>query len=138
MTLPAINPRQDQQPMKKIIAVTLCLALTACATRPTGENYRPVIDTKGADITRLEEDLRECQAYAARVAGAAEQAAAGAVAGAVLGAMLAAAAGSRYSRNQHAAVGAVAGLSGGAVSGERDQRDVIRRCMTGRGYNVLQ
>lgn len=25
-----------------------------------------------------------------------------------------------------------------AVAGERDQRDVIRRCMTGRGYNVLQ
>lgn len=124
--------------MKKLIAVTVCLALTACATQPTGENYRPVIDTKGVETTQLESDLRECQAYAAQVAGAAEQAAAGAVAGALFGAVLAAAAGSRYSRNQHAAVGAVAGMSGGAIAGERDQRNVIRRCMSGRGYTVLQ
>jgi outer membrane lipoprotein SlyB len=124
--------------MKKIIAVTVCLALTACATRPSGENYQPIIDTKGVDTVRLESDLHECQAYARQVAGAAQQAAAGAVAGALLGAILAAAAGSRYSRNQHAAVGAVAGMSSGAVAGERDQRDIIRRCMAGRGYNVLQ
>lgn len=124
--------------MKKTIAIAVCLALAACASRPMGENYRPVIDTKGVDAARLENDLRECQAYAATVAGAAEQAMAGAVAGALLGTLLAAAAGGGYSRNQHAAVGAVAGMSGGAVAGERDQRDVIRRCMAGRGYNVLQ
>lgn len=124
--------------MKRIIAASLCLALTACATRPTGENYQPIIDTKGVDAAVLENDLRECQAYAAQVAGAAQRAVAGAVAGALLGAILAAAAGGRYSRNQHAAVGAVAGMSSGAVAGERDQRDIIRRCLAGRGYNVLQ
>lgn len=96
--------------MKKTIAVTVCTALAACATQPTGENYRPIVYTKGVDTARLEDDLRECQAYAARVAGAAEQAAAG----------------------------AFADMSGGTVAGERDQRNVIRRCVAGRGYNVFQ
>lgn len=127
--------------MQKIIiitAVALAFALAGCATHNTGANYRPVIDRKGVDHARLDADLQECQHYATEVASAAEQAAAGAVAGALFGAVLAAAAGSSYSRNQHAAVGGVTGAAAGAVSGEKDQRNIIRRCMNGRGYNVLQ
>ena len=124
--------------MKKLCLGALCLALASCATTRSGENYRPIIDTKNVDPQALEVDQRECQAYAARVAGAAEQAAAGAVAGALFGTLIAAAAGGRYSRNQHAAVGAVSGAAAGAVDGERSQRDIIRNCMTGRGYRVLQ
>lgn len=120
-----------------IVTLTLTLTTTGCATRPMGENYRPLVDLKGADPARFEADLGECQAYAKQVAGAAEKAAAGALAGALLGAVLAAAAGNRYSRNQHAAVGAVTGLASGAAAGEHDQRSVIIRCLGGRGYSVL-
>lgn len=120
------------------LALTVSICVTGCATRSTGENYRPLVDTKGADMAQYETDLRECQQYAAQVAGAAEQAAVGALAGAIFGTLLAAAAGRGYSRNQHAAVGAVAGAAGGAVAGERDQRSVINRCLSGRGYRVLQ
>jgi outer membrane lipoprotein SlyB len=126
--------------MQKITltAVAIALALAGCATHNTGANYRPVIDKKGIDQTQLDTDLQECQRYATEVANAAEQAATGAVAGALFGAVLAAAAGGGYSRSQHAAVGGVTGAAAGAVSGERDQRNIIRRCMSGRGYNVLQ
>jgi outer membrane lipoprotein SlyB len=124
--------------MQKIIATVLALAMAGCATHNTGANYRPVIDRKGADLAQLDVDLAECQRYATEVASAAEQAAAGAVAGALLGAVLAAAAGNSYSRNQHAALGGVTGAAAGAASGEKDQRNIIRRCMSGRGYNVLQ
>ncbi|MDP2369195.1 hypothetical protein [Rhodoferax sp.] len=73
------------------VASILILALLGgCATRPTGEHYRPIVDLRGADATRYESDLSECQAYARQVAGAAEQAAAGALAGAVFGTLLAA------------------------------------------------
>lgn len=117
------------------VAVLLSV-LAGCAN--TGANYRPIVDTKGiGDMTRYESDLRECQLFATQTAGAGEGAMAGALAGAALGALLAAAAGSRYSRNQHAGVGAVAGAAAGAGQGETDQRTIIRRCMAGRGYNVL-
>lgn len=110
--------------------------LSACAT--TGQNYRPIIDTKGVQASKLEADLRDCQSFAAQSANAAQSAAAGAVAGALLGALLAAAAGSNYSRNQSARLGAVYGAVGAGADGETDQRNIIRRCMTGRGYTVLQ
>lgn len=114
----------------------LSAILVGCAN--TGANYRPIVDTKGVvDMSRYESDLHECQQFATQTTGAGERAAAGALAGAVLGALLAAAAGSRYSRNQHAGVGAVAGAAAGAGQGETDQRTIIRRCMAGRGYNVL-
>ena len=128
-------PTRTQTTLASILIVAL---LGGCATRPSGEHYRPIVDLKGADATRYEADLSECQAYARQVAGAAEQAAAGALAGAVFGTLLAAAAGRGYSRNQHAAVGAVTGAAAGAVEGERDQRAIITRCLSGRGYSVLR
>lgn len=103
-----------------------------------GASYRPIIDSRGIDFNRYEADLKDCQQYALQTAGAAESAAAGAVAGAALGAVLAAAAGSRYSRNQSARVGAVGGAVGAAAEGENNQRNIIRKCLAGRGYSVLQ
>lgn len=121
----------------RLVSVMVVLAtLVGCAN--TGANYRPIVDTKGVvDMSKYEVDLRECQQFATQTTGAGERAMAGAIAGAALGALLAAAAGSRYSRNQHAGVGAVAGAAAGAGQGENDQRTIIRRCMAGRGYNVL-
>jgi outer membrane lipoprotein SlyB len=82
--------------------------------------------------------LRECQGYATQTAGAGESAAVGALAGAILGGVLAAAAGKNYSRTSTARVGAVTGAVGAGTQGEADQRNIIRRCLTGRGYKVLQ
>ena len=62
----------------------------------------------------------------------------GAVAGAILGGILAAAAGPGYSRSSTAKVGAVGGAVGAGAQGETDQRNIIRRCLSGRGYKVLQ
>lgn len=125
--------------MKSVVVAVISIALiSACAN--TGANYRPIVDLRGGavDINRYEADLRECQQYATQTADAATQAAVGAAAGAILGALLAAAAGSRYDRHASARVGAVAGAVGGAGSGEHDQREIIRRCLAGRGYSVLQ
>lgn len=118
-----------------VIAALMAGQLAGCAN--TGANYRPVVDTHGKDMSKYDSDLNECQRYALEVSGAGERAVAGALIGAALGAVLAAAAGGGYSRNRNAGVGAVVGAAGAAGQGETDQRTIIRRCMAGRGYNVL-
>lgn len=119
--------------------VTVCITsfLAGCAAT-SGANYRPIIDTRNVDFNRYESDLRDCQSFATQTAGAGESAAAGALAGALLGGVLAAAAGKNYSRSSTARVGAVTGAVGAGAQGETDQRNIIRRCLAGRGYNVLQ
>jgi len=126
---------------RKIVFIGVALSITAllsgCAAT-TGANHRPIIDSKGVDFNRYEADLRDCQAYATQAAGAADSAVSGAVAGAVLGAVLAAAAGSQHSRTAAARVGAVGGAVGAGLEGDRNQRTIINRCLSGRGYSVLQ
>lgn len=127
--------------IKSVIYISLAsfiaMSLGGCAAT-SGANYRPIVDNKGVDMNLYESDLRECQNYATQTASAGESAAAGAVAGALLGAVLAAAAGSRYSRSSTAGVGAVSGAAGAGVEGEKNQRNIINRCLAGRGYRVLQ
>ena len=118
------------------LSAFVVISVSGCAN--TGANYRPVVDNKGVDLNRYEVDLQECQAYANQTASAGQSAAAGAAAGAVLGAVLAAAAGKNYSRTSTARVGAVTGAVGAGAEGENNQRNIIRRCLAGRGYKVLQ
>ena len=123
--------------MKSLTYVVLAVFLSACATHRTGANYRPVVDTKDRDLAKYETDLSECQAYARQVSGAAERAVAGAAVGAIFGALLVAASGAKGLRNEGAAVGALSGAAGAAGAGERDQRTIIKTCLTNRGYSVL-
>ena len=114
-----------------VLMLSVTLALSGCAS------YRPVVDSKGVDMNRYEQDLKECQVYAEQESPAAS-AAIGTVAGAAIGALLAAAAGSGYDRNASARVGAVAGALGGTGQGAEAQINIIRNCMSGRGYKVLR
>jgi len=120
--------------MKTLAKCMIVLTLTGCA----GANYRPLVDTKGVDLNRLESDLGECQQYASQVAGAGSSAAAGAIAGALFGAILAAAAGKGYDQGATARVGLVTGALGGGMEGDNGQRSVVKNCMAGRGYRVMR
>ena len=116
--------------MNKVLAITLIAALlTGCA----GAAYRPMIDsTRGPG--NYEKDLIDCQDYAKQVVGGAE----GAIFGAILGALLGAALGGGHGLgNEMAGFGAATGALSVGAAGENNQRDVIRRCMAGRGYSVL-
>jgi outer membrane lipoprotein SlyB len=119
-----------------LVSIASIFSMVGCAN--TGANYRPIVDTKNIDFNKYESDLRDCQLFANQTASAGQSAAAGAVAGAVLGAALAAAAGSRYDRGSSARVGALSGAVGAGAEGERNQRNIINRCLAGRGYSVLQ
>jgi ABC-type multidrug transport system permease subunit len=120
----------------KAVAAALAAALLAgCATAPGGANYAPMVDT-GARIGVYEQDLAECQSYAQRVAGASEGAAAGAVGGAIVIGLLSAVLGGG-GHGRWAAAGAISGGLSGAAAGEANQRAVVVRCMSGRGYSTL-
>lgn len=123
---------------KLILTLAAALAMSGCATGPTGADYRPMVDTRGASAAQYESDLAECQQYAGQRAGAGGGAVAGAVFGALIGVALLAVSGGRGGwGNEIAAVGAITGGLQGAAQGEGTQRDIIRRCLAGRGMVVL-
>ena len=118
--------------MKLAIAIVLCLSLiTGCATR--GAAYVPIVDLKGKNQAEFYQDVQECQVYAKQTVDAAQGAVAGAVAGALIGALLA----PRGYRNNVAGRTAVLGAAGGAASATENQETITKRCLAGRGYNVL-
>lgn len=122
--------------MKKTIAAIAVVALlSGCASVPT--TYAPIIDPKFGDMAAYETNLNECRSFAAQI-DAGNRAAAGAIAGAVVGVALGALFGLR-GRDL-----AQVGVATAALSGTRDaayagmsQVQIIQRCMSGRGYQVL-
>ena len=108
----------------------LCLAafVAGCAAHPD-----PIVDLKGVDQDKYEQDWRECEAYTEEIqitTGVAKGAATGAAIGAISGAI-----------DDDAGEGAAyGGLYGGTRSGlkaDADRQRVFKRCLRGRGYKVL-
>lgn len=115
----------------------MALALAACAS-----SYDPIVDTRGVSEAQYRADLADCRAYADQVSPVAE-AGGGALMGGAIGAALGAIAGAfTGDPGGGAAIGAAVGGAGGGIKGglhgAEDQRQVIRNCMSGRGYNVLR
>jgi hypothetical protein len=112
-----------------ILVPAVVLALSAgCASHPD-----PIIDTKGVNMARYEVDLRECRAYAEEVSvagGAAKGAAAGAVVGAAAGAI-------SGDADRGAGYGAIGGGARSALYNQREKERVVKNCLRGRGYRVL-
>ena len=109
-------------------ALLASVLLTACAS-----TYNPIIDKRGVNQQAYEQDLAECREYASEVSvskGVAKGAAVGAAVGAAAGAI---------SGNVDRGAG-YGSLSGGVRSGIKnvnDKSSVVKRCLSGRGYRVL-
>ncbi len=116
--------------MKQLILILICSAtLVACAHR-----QRIIVDMKGVDAAQYQRDLVECQSYAAQVA---RQAGKGAVGGAVVGGAVGAIIGDSDTAKKGAGVGAVTGLVKGGAKTRREKQNVVKNCLRGRGYTVL-
>ena len=108
----------------------LCLVafVAGCAAHPD-----PIVDLKGVDQEKYDQDWRECMAYAEEIQiakGVAKGAATGAAVGAIAGAI----------GNDVGEGAAYGGLYGGTRSGlkaDADRQRVFKRCLSGRGYKVL-
>lgn len=117
-----------------LILAASALLLQGCAGKPAD---RVIVDTWGVDPERYERDLAECEAHAYRVntAGrAGGEAARGAVVGGAIGAILGS---SRSAAARGAGTGGVLGGARGARAAEQEQLRVVKNCMRGRGYRVL-
>jgi hypothetical protein len=122
--------------MTKLFA--LCSLVLIAAVGCAGADVRPLVDMKGVNASAYERDLQECQAYAKDQSGMGETAAKGAVAGAVVGGLLGlVTGGNKTGIVQAAGAGAVIGGAGGAFTGNQAQEAVVKRCLSGRGYKVL-
>ncbi len=111
------------------LGAALLLVLAGCSSAPG-----PIVDTKGVNMTRYHEDLADCEGYSDQVrieTGVAKGAAAGGAVGAATGAILG------ESVGEYGGVGAVAGATKSAIRGDREKSQVVKRCMRGRGYKVL-
>ncbi|MFO0996427.1 MAG: glycine zipper family protein [Alphaproteobacteria bacterium] len=122
--------------MKPVIAATAAILIAGCAN-----SYRPIVDSKGTDMSNYEQDLTECRSYASQVSPAGT-AAGGAVLGAAAGGALGAVGGAfsghpGFGAARGAALGGTGGLLAGGYKGAQDQTHIVRNCMRGRGYRVL-
>jgi hypothetical protein len=145
MTLLTYNTERKIK-MKKILICVLAASISGCAA--TGSTTRtmiyPVIDTAMSPKDRnYYQDINDCNQYVQGISTAgsgATSALAGGAFGAALGAVIGAALGVNPATT--AAIGAgSAGISAGAqgtVSAVNNKHAIVAKCMTGRGYNVLQ
>jgi len=116
----------------RCLFISAFLLLAGC--RATDD--RPIVDMQGVNVAQYSNDLTECRTYADDVR-AGREAVGGAVGGAVVGGAIGAAIGNSDTAQRAAGAGAVAGAARGASGAIREREMVIRNCLRGRGYRVL-
>ncbi len=120
--------RRDLQRSLPTVLTVLAVALAGCAAHPD-----PIIDMKGVNSDALAEDWEECEAYTDEII-IAKGVARGSTAGAAVGAIAGSIGGDV---GESAAYGALYGGTRSALDADRDKQRVFKRCLSGRGYRVL-
>ena len=119
-----------------LLTLLYLLIPTACSSIEELRGSEPIIDRQGVNPAQYRADLDQCEDYADEAA-IAWKAGTGAVSGAVVGAVFGAVVGDSDTAKKGAGIGAVGGGTRGAGEGIRERERVIRRCLSGRGYRVL-
>ena len=123
--------------MKKILFIPLFFILIGCETTNDGlPAVRIIVDQAGIDINTYNNDLFECRQYAGQI-DAGSDAFSGALAGAIVGALVGAAIDDSDTAKRTGGYGAIVG--GAEAGGEalQTQETVVKKCLYGRGYKVL-
>jgi hypothetical protein len=114
--------------MQYVLLILLITTIYGCAAHP-----EPIIDTQGVDMVRYEDDMEDCATYGQQIQieqGVAKGAAAGAVVGTATGAI-------SGNAGSGAGYGAIFGAAESARLNDRQKQRVVKNCMRGRGYRVL-
>lgn len=119
-----------------VIAFSLLCLLSSCRQVDEITGNRPIVDTKGIDTEVYEADLQECYVFADEVQTG-KKVLTGAATGAVVGGVIGAAAGNSDTAKRGAGVGAASGTLSGTGSAMQERQRVVRNCLSGRGYLVL-
>lgn len=107
------------------------LILAGCAS-----SNRVIIDHKNVDEALYQQDLSDCRQVAGQV-NTGRDAGEGAVGGALFGGLLGAIFGNSSTAAVGAGAGAVVGGAGKAGDAQQEKEKVLKNCMRGRGYRVL-
>lgn len=118
-------------PYLVVISIVVSLALAGCASN------KIIIDKQYVDMAAYNHDLEECRAYADETGGVAGEAAKGAVGGAVVGGAIGAIVGNSSTAGKLGGVGAVTGAVRGGSKSKAEKLKIVKRCLSGRGYRVL-
>ena len=125
--------------MKKRICCYLASTIILLSGCVSGDGLPPtriIADLKGVELNQYKTDLYQCRQYAAQI-DVGGDAVTGLLAGALVGAAIGSVLGDKDDSRRTAKVGAVAGITEGAASAISEQDLVIRNCLVGRGYKVL-
>ena len=130
--------------MKRLFSVLSILILAGCS-QGMGNSYRPIVDQQSSPATgqrNYASDLSDCQNLASQ-SSAIETGATHALGGAALGAAGGAIVGA-FTGNPGmgaglgAALGGLGGAAQGGISGVDKQQSIVKNCLRGRGWNVVE
>ncbi len=118
--------------MNSMLRNTL-IALVLASIAGCAAHRDPIVDMRGVDEERFAQDWAECESYSKEIdigQGVARGSAAGAVVGSIAGAI-------DGEVEEGAGYGALYGGTRSGLDADREQQMVFKRCLTGRGYRVL-
>ena len=122
--------------MRPTLIRTAAIGLSALLLAACASTDRVIVDKQNVDEAQYQQDLSDCRAIADQV-GTGRDAAEGAVGGALIGGVLGAIFGNSGTAGRMAGGGAVVGAAGKAVDAQQEKEQVLKNCMRGRGYRVL-
>ena len=127
--------------MKHLAYLLFFCLVSGCIATQSGSIFnpgsgKPIVDTKGVNMSQYELDLEECSTFAEDISTG-KSIAKGAVTGAAVGAVIEAITDDVRSRRDAIEVGAVSGGAKSGIRAVREKEQVVRRCLRGRGYKVL-
>ena len=115
------------------------MTLSGCVANSSGsifESSKPIIDTKGVNMSQYDIDLEECSVFSEDISTG-KSIAKGAATGAAVGAVIEAITDDVRSRRDAIEVGAVSGGAKSGIRAVREKEQILKRCLRGRGYKVL-
>lgn len=122
-----------------ILFSLLILSISGCVGNSSSsifESSKPIIDTKGVDMNQYEADLEECSNFSEDISTG-KSIAKGAATGAAVGAVIEAITDDARGRRDAIEVGAVSGGAKSGIRAVREKEQILKRCLRGRGYKVL-
>ena len=128
---------KNHQLAPAIVSITALAILVGCSNGyQYGAPDKVIVDTLGVDPYSYEVDLADCEAYAVQVS-VGQRTAEGAVEGGLVGSVLGAVLGNSDSAKRGAGAGAIVGGVKGNKGARHEQDRIVKRCLKGRGYRVL-
>ena len=124
---------------KNLITALFLITLSGCVANSSGsifESSKPIIDTKGVNMSQYDIDLEECSVFSKDISTG-KSIAKGAATGAAVGAVIEAITDDVRSRRDAIEVGAVSGGANSGIRAVREKEQILKRCLRGRGYKIL-